>query len=135
MIRPEVLDDVVDAVQVLRRRGPATGVAVCTWLYVAALLAVWLLLRLGGDRWWFATVILFGPRWLCAVPLAVLVPTAGLIRRRLLWVLAAAAIVVFGPAMGFCIPWARLTAARGPSLRILTCNVKGKCNNNRGSMR
>ena len=104
--------------------------AVCVWLYVAAVLAVWLLLRFAGDRWWFATVILFGPRWLCAVPLAVLVPAAGLMRRRLLGVLAAAAIVVLGPVMGFCIPWARLAAADGPSLRVLTCNLKGKCSDN-----
>ena len=95
-----------------------------------ACLAVWLLLRVGGDRWWFPTVILFGPRWLCALPLAVLAPAAGLIRRRLLWVLGAAAMVVFGPVMGFCFPWARLAAAPGPSLRVLTCNVKGHCRNN-----
>jgi endonuclease/exonuclease/phosphatase (EEP) superfamily protein YafD len=131
VIRSEVLDDVGDAVRPLKRRWPFAAVSVCTWSYVAAVLVVWLLLRLGGDRWWFATVILFGPRWLCVVPLAVLVPAAGLIRRRLLWVLGAAALVVFGPVMGFCIPWARLMAAGGPSLRILTCNVKGKCNNNR----
>ena len=92
--------------------------------------AVWLLLRFGGDRWWFATVILFGPRWLCALPLAMLVPAAAIIRRRLLSVLAATAIMVFGPVMGFCIPRARLTTADGPSLRVLTCNVKGKCYDN-----
>jgi endonuclease/exonuclease/phosphatase (EEP) superfamily protein YafD len=93
-------------------------------------LAVWLLLRFAGDRWWFATVMLFGPRWLCAVPLAVLLPAAALFRRRMLWVLAAAAIVVVGPIMGLCLPWARLAAGDGPSLRVLTCNVKGKCCNN-----
>ncbi len=131
MIRPEVLDNAADAVPPRKRRWPARAVAVCTWSYAAAVLVVWLLLRLGGDRWWFATVILFGPRWLCAVPLVALAPAAGLLRRRLLWVLGAAAVVAFGPVMGFCIPWARLTAAGGPSLRVLTCNVKGKCDNNR----
>jgi vancomycin resistance protein VanJ len=106
------------------------ALAACIWLYLAAVLGVWLLLRLGGDRWWFPTVILFGPRWLCALPLAVLVPAAMLKRRRLLWVLCAAAIVVLVPVLGFCLPWARLTAASGPSLRVLTCNVKGKCADN-----
>ncbi len=106
-------------------------VATCVWGYLAAVLAVWLLLRLGGDRWWFSTVILFGPRWLCALPLAVLVPAAGLLRRHLLWVLGAAAIVVFVPVMGFCFPWARFGAGPGLSLRMLTCNVKGHCYNNR----
>ena len=103
---------------------------VCTWLYVAVVLAVCLLLRFAGDRWWFATVILFGPRWLCALPLVVLAPAAGLVRRRLLWVLAGTAIMVFGPIMGFCIPWGRLATADGPTLRVLTCNLKGRCCDN-----
>ncbi len=130
VIRPEVFDDAAKAGQPQRRRWPSKAAAVCTWLYVAAVLAVWLLLRFGGDRWWFATVILFGPRWRCALPLAMLVPAAAIIRRRLLSVLAATAIMVFGPVMGFCIPRARLTTADGPSLRVLTCNVKGKCYDN-----
>jgi vancomycin resistance protein VanJ len=129
VIRPEVFDAVARAGYVQGRRWPSTTVAVCVWLYLAAVLAVWLLLRLAGDRWWFATVILFGPRWLCALPLAVLAPAAVLFQRRLLWVLATAAIVVFVPVMGLCIPWARLAAGDGPSLRVLTCNVKGQCNN------
>ena len=37
---------------------------VLVWLYFTLVLAVWLLLRLGGDRWWLATLMLFGPRWL-----------------------------------------------------------------------
>jgi endonuclease/exonuclease/phosphatase (EEP) superfamily protein YafD len=58
------------------------------------------------------------------------VPAAVLIRRRSLWVLGVAAIMAFGPVMGFCIPWGRLAAADGPVLRVLTCNVKGKCADN-----
>lgn len=130
MVQPEVFDGVATGVQTQRRRWPATAVSVCTWLYIGAVLTLWLLLRLAGDRWWFATVIMFGPRWLCAVPLAVLVPVAGLFQRRLLWVLGAAAIMVFGPVMGFCIPWARLAATNVSSLRVLTCNLKGKCTDN-----
>ena len=49
---------------------------------------------------------------------------------RLLWVLGATAIVVVVPVMGFCFPWGRLAAANGPTLRVLTCNVKGRCINN-----
>ena len=84
----------------------------------------------GGDRWWFATLILFGPRWLCAVPLAALVPAAALVRRRLLWPLTAAAVVAIGPIMGFCLPWARLAPPSSPTLRVLTCNLKGRCRDN-----
>ncbi len=130
VIRPGVLDDAAAAAPPRRPRWPSTTVAVCTWLYVVAVVIVWLLLRFAGDRWWFATVIMFGPRWLCAVPLLGLVPAAMLWRRRMLWALGAAAILVVGPIMGLCIPWARLAAADGPSLRVLTCNVKGKGNNN-----
>ncbi len=108
----------------------ARAVSACTWLYVAAVLAVWLLLWVGGDRWWFATLMLFGPRWLYGLPLLVLAPAAMLTRRRLLWALGAATVVVVGPLMGFCVPWARLAVPSGPSLRVLTCNVKGKCHNN-----
>src|ERR1700720_2127653 len=43
------------------------------WIYLALLLAVWALLRL-GDRWWPATLLLFGPRWPFALPLLVLTP-------------------------------------------------------------
>jgi endonuclease/exonuclease/phosphatase (EEP) superfamily protein YafD len=113
-----------------RRQWPATIVAVCTWSYVAAVSAVWLLLWLGGDRWWLATVMLFGPRWLYAIPWVAIVPVAALVRPRLLWPLAGAALVLLGPIMGLCLPWARLVALDGPTIRVLTCNVKGKCTNN-----
>jgi vancomycin resistance protein VanJ len=102
----------------------------CVWLYVAAVAVVWLLLRLGGDRWWFATLILFGPRWFCVLPLAVLGPLAAFMRRRMLVHLAATALLVFGPLMGFCLPWARLAASGRPAIRVLTCNVKGHCKDN-----
>ena len=98
-----------------KRIGKLTrGLGAIVWLYVAVLAVVWLLLRFGGDRWWFATLILFGPRWLCAVPLAALVPAAALVRRRLLWPLTAAAVVAIGPIMGFCLPWARLAPRAAP---------------------
>ncbi len=125
VIRPEVFDDAADAAQAQRRRWPSTAVAVCTWSYVAAVLAVWLLRRLGGDRWWFATVMLFGPRWPYAVPWALLAPAAALVRPRLLWPLMAAALVLLGPIMGLCLPWARLAAHGGRTVRVLTCNIDG----------
>ncbi len=112
------------------QHGLARAISWCTWSYLAAVAVVWLLLRLGGDRWWFSTLILFGPRWLCAVPLAVLGPLAALMRRRMLAPLAAAALLVIGPIMGFCLPWGRLAAPQRPALRVLTCNVKGHCQDN-----
>ena len=93
------------------------------WIYVAALLGTWTVITLGGDRWWLATVVLFGPRWICGLPLVILTP-AVLIRRRLLWAFLMATAIFLGPLMGFCIPWARLVTADKPALRVLSCNVQ-----------
>jgi endonuclease/exonuclease/phosphatase (EEP) superfamily protein YafD len=113
------------------RFGTLSGwLRVLVWLYVAMLAAVWLLLDFGGDRWWLATVMLFGPRWVYGLPLALLVPAAAIKRRGLLWPLAGGAIVAVGPIMGLCLPWARLVAPGGPTIRVLTCNVKGRCCDN-----
>jgi hypothetical protein len=37
-----------------------------------------------GDRWWTASMLLFGPRWLLSLPLFLLVPAAAVFNRRLL---------------------------------------------------
>ena len=103
---------------------------VCVWLYLALVLMVWLLTRFAGDRWWFATLLLFGPRWLCLLPLAVLVPLALVFRRRSLGPLLAAAFVALGPLCGFCVPWARFSARGSPSIRGFTCNIKSHDNDN-----
>jgi endonuclease/exonuclease/phosphatase family metal-dependent hydrolase len=112
------------------RRIVSISFAGLVWLYVALLLAVWLVLYFCGDRWWLATVMLFGPRWICGLPLAVLVPAAAVWRRRLLWPLAAGAVIVAWPIMGLCLPWARLAGTAGPKIRLLTCNLKGRCYDN-----
>jgi endonuclease/exonuclease/phosphatase (EEP) superfamily protein YafD len=67
--------------------------------------------------------MLFGPRWVYATPALVLTPLALALRRRLLWPIGLALVVVLVPIMGFCFPWARLAAATGPRLRVLTYNV------------
>src|SRR5690242_637075 len=114
-----------------------------TWAYFVAVLAVWLLLRLAGERWWPATMLLFAPRWNFAIPLAVLLPGAIISRagRRALPLLGAAAGIVVFPVMDVRIPWRHLAArasavvrpaaapaaaaAVAPTLRLLTCNVHG----------
>jgi endonuclease/exonuclease/phosphatase (EEP) superfamily protein YafD len=103
------------------------AIQVVSWLYLAALLLLGLLIRVAGDRWWIATLIMFGPRWIWALPMVVLIPTALLFRRRSLWVLGTAAVVVVGPIMGLCLgigepanPGAELR------LRVLTCNTQGE---------
>ena len=43
--------------------------------------------------------------------------------------LSVAALIVVGPVMGLCLPWARLTTPDGPAIRVLTCNIKSHCQN------
>ncbi len=108
-----------------RRPKKARLVGWAAWLYVAGVVAVWGLL-LGGDRWWFPTVILFSPRWLYALPLAPLVPAALLWRPKMLWPLTVAGLIAVWPIMGLCLPWGRLAAGgeSGAAFRVLTCNVQ-----------
>jgi endonuclease/exonuclease/phosphatase (EEP) superfamily protein YafD len=70
---------------------------------------------------------MYSPRWLALLPLAVLVPAAFILRRRLLWLLLVALAVVIVPIMGLEVPvssaWA--SDSGGPRIRVLTCNVNG----------
>ena len=45
---------------------------ISVWLYVLAMVVTWLVIRFEADRWWLATVVIFGPTWLTLPPLAVL---------------------------------------------------------------
>src|SRR5262249_50084950 len=113
----------------LSRRRPWARflVLVACWLYLAALCGVWLLLALAADRWWPATLLMYGPRWTSLLPLVVLVPASLLWRRRALAVLAAALLVAGGPVMGLAVPWRAWLPGPPPRarLRVLTCNVHG----------
>jgi endonuclease/exonuclease/phosphatase (EEP) superfamily protein YafD len=101
-------------------------VALCAWSYLAAALGLWALLY-WADLWWPASLFLFAPRWLVALPLLVLVPAVVLLRRkRLLLALGLAAVVIAGPVTGLCIPWRTWsphTPGAGLRLRVLTCNM------------
>ncbi len=109
------------------RRLLARLLGLCSWSYLAAALGLWALLQ-GADLWWPASVFLFAPRWLCALPLLVLLPAAWLLgRARLLVPLGLAAVVIVGPVTGLCVPWRALLSSEpaGPRLRVLTCNLHG----------
>ena len=110
-------------------------VAGLAWAYLAAILAVWGLLYFGGDRWWFATLMLFGPRWPYALPLAVLVPAVVLSRRRLLIIpLLISTVVLVGPVMRYCVPMPRFASPEAKLIRVLTCNVQGHSADTRALM-
>lgn len=97
-----------------------------TLLYLLTLLTLWLVMRQTADRWWPATLIAFGPRWVFATPLAVLAPLVLLLHRRALPLLAACLLALI-PLTDFSIPWRTLAASdEGFSLRVLTCNVDRK---------
>lgn len=95
------------------------------WIYLSLAIATWLLLYGLADRWWLATALLYGPRWVCAVPLVALIPAALLCRRAFLPV-AMTLLVVIGPLLGFCVPWRTWLpnrAQKQPKIRVLSCNV------------
>jgi vancomycin resistance protein VanJ len=105
------------------------SVAAGVWATFAVCLASWGLLR-SADHFWLGTLIAFGPKWPLLLPIGILAPIAACFRRRSLWVLAAAVLVVLGPIMGFVVPWTGLGPEKEPreSFCILTCNVEGKQN-------
>lgn len=99
-----------------------------TWCYLLFVAALWLLVFTAGDRWWPATVILFAPRWIAALPLLILLPLAAWRSRFSLIPLLLGAGIVFGPFMGFNIPNTKIAPTSGKMLRVLTCNIEnGTC--------
>ena len=96
-------------------------VAALVVAYAISIVLLWLWMYWQGDRSWLATLFLFGPRWVCALPLAVLVPAAAVWHRRMVGLLAVAAVIVVGPILGFELHFA---ADDGMvALRVVTCNA------------
>lgn len=104
-------------------RGTGKVVGTCMYGYLVVLIGLWALLWLAGDRWWFATLLLMGPRWIYALPMIVLMPLAVFWRRAWLWPLGISAVLMAWPIMGFNIPLRAGGKAERPMLRVLTCNV------------
>jgi vancomycin resistance protein VanJ len=93
--------------------------------YAAAVVTAAILLRAATDAWWPATVLAFGPRWLLALPLPLVVLAVGLTRR---WRLLAPLLVATGAlfvAIDFRIPFGRRAGA-GQPLSVLTLNAQGE---------
>jgi endonuclease/exonuclease/phosphatase (EEP) superfamily protein YafD len=80
-----------------------------------------------SDRWWLATTLLFGPRWLLLLPLAVLVPASWRWDRALFAPLALSAIIVLGSVMGLRTGWRSWLASPDPTrdVTVMTLNAKG----------
>ena len=68
-------------------------------------------------------MLLFGPRWLAAGPLVILIPIAVVSNFRLFIPLSLGAVIVFGPFMGFCLNFGNNGTTSRPVLRVITCNI------------
>ena len=90
------------------------GAAIVAWPFLYGL----------GDRWWPATVLLFGPRWMLLLPLVALVPAALAILPRALVPIGIGGLVIAGPVMGFAA--GAMTAPRSErDLRVVSFNIQG----------
>jgi vancomycin resistance protein VanJ len=99
---------------------------ILTWGYLAAVCSIAVVMWTLGDRWWIATILLFMGRWIFLVPLALLIPAAILVRRRLVGVLVLGGLVVAGPVMGARTGWRTLLPAAPPNgfpLRVVSFNA------------
>jgi vancomycin resistance protein VanJ len=127
-----------DSAQPMRRRNRFVSLIVhlLVWGYLLSLLATWALMHFEGERWWFATLVLFGPRWVFSLPLLIVVPVA-LLRKRLLWIVAICIVVLAFADLNFAIPWRawNLPATNGIHLRLMTCNNNRRTDNAGGLSR
>ena len=111
----------------VRRITPALGLVLLGWGALAGIVVLTVLLWTLGDRWWPATIMLFGPRWLVVPPIVLLGLLSAALSRRALVPLVAALILAIGPFLGFRIGWRALLPA-GPDehiVRVVTYNVQG----------
>ena len=97
------------------------------WAYAAAVVAVLVALRVGGDRWGWATVLAYGPRATVLAPAVVLLPVAVVRRRRWPWLTTGTVLLALVGVLGFTVPSPRLLAPPKPaaSLRVLELNADG----------
>lgn len=109
-----------------RLRGLPGPDRIC-WLYLAGVLAAAFFIWGLGDRWWLATALLFGPRWIVIVPLPVALVAAVRARWSGRLALAGAIVVAAFSVLGLRIGPDRWGAApaSGVRLRLVTFNVQG----------
>lgn len=112
-----------------RRRRASRAILGIAWGYAISLAVAAAAMFLAGDRWWPATLLLFGPRWLAAAPLVLLIPAAFLARRTVLprcavlWPLLLSVALLLGPILGLTLPLRAHANSDGARLRVLTCNL------------
>jgi endonuclease/exonuclease/phosphatase (EEP) superfamily protein YafD len=95
-----------------------------SWLYLACMVAATALMYALGDRWWPATLLLFGPRWVLGLPLLLLIPPALFRKRFLLLPLGVSLGVFLWPFLGWNVVLDSPRAAPGETVRVLSLNTK-----------
>jgi vancomycin resistance protein VanJ len=95
--------------------------------YAGTVIPAAILLWTRADVWWPVTAFLFGPRWVLALPLALLLPAAGLRDRALLLPLAVVSTLLAGPIIELRTGWRGLLTGPDPAtdVRVVTYNVQG----------
>ena len=107
----------------------ARVVSVVALVLFSFLLALWGAVYFWGDDAALPTLFLFGPRWVVAVPVVLLVPGAVWARSRRALVLALlSGLVVAGPLTGGTIAVRPLLEPERPAvrLRVMTWNMGGR---------
>ncbi len=112
------------AVRLIRLRTWTIRLAAGYLLAVAlSAVGVWF----GADDWWPPTLLIFGPRWVVALPLLLLIPLAGCTRSgRAGVILVVAAILFAGPVAGGRLSIQSLsTSDTTAAIRVMTWNTMG----------
>lgn len=106
-----------------RQRG-ARLAAWTAWGTLLLALVAWALLAWRSEQWLLPTLLLYGPRLLLGIPLAVIALVVVLADRRLVLPMALAAIVLVGPISGGRLGWRGWFASGAPvSVRVMTLNL------------
>ena len=103
----------------------ARALNIISWGYLALILIVLALVKLLGEWWWPATILMFAPRWAFLFPMPFLVAWAFLRKRwRPMAAQVIAMVVVLVPLMGLRAPLGRLFAPSpgGERVRVLSLN-------------
>lgn len=108
-----------------RSRWLRACVLVVACITLVASLVAWWILAVTVDRYWFGTVLAFGPRWVLLVPVLTLLPFALLFDRYAVALLVLSAAIVIGPVMDCRWHWPR-RSSEARTLRVMTCNLGGQ---------
>ena len=95
------------------------------WGYLVLLLVVVSSIYLAGDRVWWGTLLIFGPRWIWGIPFPFLALAWGRLSCRRRSCLIVSAILYGYFIVGFNVPVAFFASSDLPAIRFMTLNLEG----------